>query len=101
MGTRSLTYVYDDNNDPIICMYRQFDGYPTGHGSELADFLTPFKIIQENSYFQESELVFKNGQPRDCPFFISYKESWEGYLPYWVGNNMIFSKKKQSIRIAA
>lgn len=45
MGTRSLTYVYDDNNDPIICMYRQFDGYPTGHGSELAHFLLPFKIV--------------------------------------------------------
>jgi hypothetical protein len=45
MGTRSLTYVYDDNNDPLICMYRQFDGYPTGHGSELASFLTPFKIV--------------------------------------------------------
>jgi hypothetical protein len=45
MGTRSLTYVYDDNNDPVICMYRQFDGYPTGHGSELAHFLLPFKIV--------------------------------------------------------
>ena len=45
MGTRSLTYVYDDNNDPLICMYRQFDGYPTGHGSELSHFLLPFKIV--------------------------------------------------------
>jgi hypothetical protein len=26
-------------------MYRQFDGYPTGHGSELAHFLLPFKIV--------------------------------------------------------
>ena len=34
MGTRSLTYVYDDYsvNTPIMCMYRQHDGYPTGHG---------------------------------------------------------------------
>ena len=31
MGTRSLTYVYE-NEAPIICMYRQFDGYPSGHG---------------------------------------------------------------------
>ena len=45
MGTRSLTYVYEDDNEPILCMYRQFDGYPTGHGSELAHFLLPFKIV--------------------------------------------------------
>lgn len=45
MGTRSLTYVYEDDNEPIICMYRQFDGYPTGHGAELAHFLLPFKIV--------------------------------------------------------
>ena len=50
MGTRSLTYVYDNlDNQPICCMYRQFDGYPTGHGSELAHFLLPFKIVNGHS----------------------------------------------------
>ena len=38
MGTRSLTFVYDENR-PVINMYRQFDGYPSGHGQELAEFL--------------------------------------------------------------
>ena len=27
------------------------------------------KIVQKNIHFQESKLVFKNGHPRDCPFF--------------------------------
>lgn len=44
MGTRSLTFVYDDET-PIINMYRQYDGYPTGHGAELAEFLTPFTMV--------------------------------------------------------
>jgi hypothetical protein len=44
MGTRSLTYVYDDKI-PVVCMYRQFDGYPSGHGSELARFLNGFEIV--------------------------------------------------------
>jgi hypothetical protein len=44
MGTRSLTYVYADKS-PVVCMYRQFDGYPTGHGAELAEFLYGFKIV--------------------------------------------------------
>jgi hypothetical protein len=45
MGTRSLTYVFNDNCDPIVCMYRQFDGYPSGHGSELADFLISGEVV--------------------------------------------------------
>lgn len=44
MGTRSLTYVYDGHSK-VLCLYRQYDGYPTGHGAELADFLKPFRIV--------------------------------------------------------
>ena len=44
MGTRSLTFVYD-GEEPIINMYRQYDGYPTGHGAELAEFLAPFTMV--------------------------------------------------------
>lgn len=44
MGTRSLTFVYDGET-PIINMYRQYDGYPTGHGAELAEFLAPFEMV--------------------------------------------------------
>jgi hypothetical protein len=43
MGTRCLTYVYEGET-PIICIYRQFDGYPSGHGVELSEFLTQIKI---------------------------------------------------------
>jgi hypothetical protein len=43
MGTRSLTYVYDGKT-PIMCMYRQFDGYLSGHGQELANFLNELTI---------------------------------------------------------
>ena len=47
MGTRSLTYVYggDRKSKPLVCMYRQFDGYPSGHGQELMDFLKPIKVV--------------------------------------------------------
>ena len=41
MGTRSLTFVYEDTQK-VLCMYRQFDGYPSGHGRELATFLNGF-----------------------------------------------------------
>lgn len=48
MGTRSLTFVYEEYRDgdvPILCMYRQYDGYPEGHGAELAQFLSGFTIV--------------------------------------------------------
>lgn len=45
MGTRSLTFVYDDEYQPIINMYAQWDGYPSGHGADLADFLNQFEAI--------------------------------------------------------
>ena len=43
MGTRSLTRVYN-GKDCVVNMYRQFDGYPSGHGKELATFLNSKRI---------------------------------------------------------
>jgi hypothetical protein len=45
MGTRSLTFVYDETGEPMVNMYRQFDGYPTGHGAELAEFLLSGRMV--------------------------------------------------------
>ena len=46
MGTRSLTFIHDgDNAKPFVCMYRQYDGYPSGHGLELQQFLKPIKMV--------------------------------------------------------
>jgi hypothetical protein len=41
MGTRSLTaFIMKGKQDiEFATMYRQFDGYPSGHGVELAEFI--------------------------------------------------------------
>ena len=52
MGTRSLTFIYDSYkakngrmvHRPIINMYRQYDGYPSGHGADLVEFLNQFTM---------------------------------------------------------
>lgn len=58
MGTRSLTYVYDGrdtkNTQALLCMYRQFDGYPSGAGQEIADYAKGFTIV--NGISGEAEL---------------------------------------------
>lgn len=38
MGTRSITTIIDHQWDKpvrLVTMYRQYDGYPSGHGKEL------------------------------------------------------------------
>lgn len=54
MGTRSNTLVIEFNTNievrtnkgtKLVNMYRQFDGYPSGHGKELAEFLAPITLV--------------------------------------------------------
>lgn len=61
MGTRCLTRVFDYDNIEILCMYRQCDGYPEGHGKELKKFLNR-KIV--NGYTLSAEKL----QTKDTVF---------------------------------
>lgn len=45
MGTRSLTHIKDESGITLLTFYRQMDGYPTGHGQELADFINRFTLV--------------------------------------------------------
>lgn len=53
MGTRSLTHViatYKDSNNKkskttLLTMYRQFDGYPSGMGADLVEFLEGSRVV--------------------------------------------------------
>ncbi len=57
MGTRSLTRViprqeglsfsegHHHVEKSVINMYRQYDGYPKGHGLDLAEFLDDFTVV--------------------------------------------------------
>jgi hypothetical protein len=54
MGTRSTTLFIETYKDEsgkkqkknkIVVMYRQYDGYPSGHGQELAEFLSKGKMV--------------------------------------------------------
>ena len=58
MGTRSLTFVYDEDGKKLINMYRQYDGYPSGHGKDLAEFLEPITMVNGISM---TKAVIANG----------------------------------------
>jgi hypothetical protein len=58
MGTRSLTYFYQDG-EPFAAFYRQFDGYPDGHGAEIGKILAGIKLV--NGYLYEAAGTHANG----------------------------------------
>lgn len=60
MGTRSLTRimeVIDNKKEKLVTMYCQMDGYPTGHGLDLAEFLESGKIV-DGIKLSETNKVF-------------------------------------------
>ncbi len=44
MGTRATTTIYN-NKQPLVTIYRQMDGYWSGHGHELRNFLAGMTIV--------------------------------------------------------
>ncbi len=77
MGTRSLTRViptakdYNENvttknahkhvKKSLVNMYRQYDGYLSGHGNDLAEFLMPFTIVNGISLNEERKIANGSG----------------------------------------
>ena len=57
MGTRSLTIIKNDDEKgkDLLTIYRQFDGYPGGHGQDLKDFLMSRRLV--NGYQGTEEEV--------------------------------------------
>ena len=45
MGTRSLTIIKEVEGAEICVLYRQYDGYPTGHGADLKSFLEGIQVV--------------------------------------------------------
>ena len=86
MGTRSLTYVYDGET-PIICMYRQYDGYLSGHGQELANFLNELTI--GNGISGESDLfTYANGMgDLAAQMIVWFKKTPGGFYIHPVDSN--------------
>ena len=58
MGTRSITRI-QENGVTLTAIYRQFDGYISGHGKDLANFLRGRTIV--NGYVPGTESSVFNG----------------------------------------
>ena len=86
MGTRSLTRViqvwYNEEEKKreeitLTTMYRQYDGYMSGHGVDLAEWLSKFSIVNGISLAEERQVA--NGA--DClaaQMFAHFKDGAGG-----------------------
>ena len=81
MGTRSLTYVYSEDT-PLINMYRQYDGYPSGHGAELAEFLSGFEIV--NGYGEVKPKLANGMGCLAAQLIANFKQTVGGFYIYAV-----------------
>jgi hypothetical protein len=62
MGTGSTVKFYDEVEDqPILSVYQQYDGYISGVGHDLANFLKDKKIVNGYNLGQTMELGYANG----------------------------------------
>ena len=79
MGTRSLTRFisqHDDEKFVITCVYRQYDGYPQGHGKELADFLNSGVMV--NGFGQSEQKQFNGIGCLAAQFIAEFKNGVGG-----------------------
>ena len=86
MGTRSLTFVYEKYGQvqkPVVNMYRQFAGYPTGHGAELAEFLRSGRLVNGLIHTETAEELVYNGMGCLAASMVAhFKETPGGFYIY-------------------
>ena len=67
MGTRSITHIRD-NDTTLVTLYRQYDGYPSGMGVDLAEQLVGLREIR----FGEREI--RQSVERSCHKWVTAAE---------------------------
>ena len=79
MGTRSLTRFITQHGDEkatVTCVYRQYDGYPSGHGKELSEFLCSGTMV--NGFGQSEEKQFNGIGCLAAQFIAEFKDGVGG-----------------------
>lgn len=70
MGTRSIvTVISEHDNKPLVAIYRQYDGYPSGMGNDLKKILNDGDVTLLNGF---------NGQ--SCPSHFNGMGCLAAYL---------------------
>lgn len=86
MGTRSLTHVietYKHNGkkkkQTLLTMYRQYDGYPSGHGADLVEFLEGGDLVNGFGMDDKGKKVFNGAGCLAAQMVAHFKKDVGGF----------------------
>jgi hypothetical protein len=105
MGTRSTLTIKDDKGNILLHMYRQFDGYPSGMGKDIVEFISKGKLVDGYPIGSKFGEVFNGMGELACQLITHFKESYRDVIfdkngkakvvkRKTVGNFYIISKKE-------
>jgi len=87
MGTRSLTRIFETYQDKgkkytqkLLTLYRQYDGYPSGMGTDLANFLTSGEVV--NGISSQEKRVFNGAGCLAAQLVAELKQGAGGLYVY-------------------
>ena len=61
MGTQATIKIYDEQDNQLLCIYSQFDGYHSGLGVKLQNILRERKIVNGFSMGDNEKSKVSNG----------------------------------------
>lgn len=81
MGTRSNTIIKDEKGNILLNLYRQMDGYFSGHGQDLLDFVSQGKLVDGYSSDQQYQFgkVFNGMGDFACQLITHLKRAQRVY----------------------
>jgi hypothetical protein len=92
MGTRSLTHVKSATGKTLLTIYRQYDGYPSGMGADIAEFIKAGTLVNglglddDKLYFNGMECfaaalvaALKEGPGNIYIYPLNSRDCWEEY----------------------
>ena len=91
MGTRSLTVMYDkeSGNQELAVLYRQMDGYLSGHGQELKSFLEDMVVGNGISLGGGPEKFANGGYCLAAQVVAHFKDGAGGFYLHSAGTRNI------------
>jgi len=75
MTVDSLTYIYNEKEIPLICMYRKYNSYPSIHGRAIFDFLFLRRVVDNRD-----EIEYRTNIGMGCLAATFVKEFKMGIL---------------------
>lgn len=73
MGTRSLTFVHDEDDYVVVCVYQQFDGYFDGVGDNILGFLRGSRVVNGIS-MDAGQTIFNGAGDLAARLITHFKE---------------------------